>query len=245
MGRPRSRRRRQTRRAVRAIRRDRPTTRKARSVATPRARPAPAPASEPAPIPGAGGAACGVLERARTWPCEPLALILPATRLLRDFSRCWGRTTRAKLLRIHRTFGCRHRHMSVGGFQRPISKRAPPSDDIPLARRRAFPGISSRRTSRAETAGAARPSGCRWRPSAAPERTSGRAAQAASIAPPSADMHTANSLWLPQPSKSFPKIGVSSKLPRVQNGALILKSCMHCRNIGAGFQPVSRLTGIK
>jgi len=31
---------------------------------------------------------------------------------------------------------------------------------------------------------------------------------------------------------------ISSQLPRVQNGALILKLCTHHRKIGAGFQRV-------
>lgn len=47
---------------------------------------------------------------------EALALVLHPTPLPRDFSRrCAGRTD-AEFAKLLRTFGCRHRHMSIGDF---------------------------------------------------------------------------------------------------------------------------------
>jgi hypothetical protein len=85
-------------------RRDRPTTRRA---------------SQPARLRGMGRRAYGDRKRARTLlealP-EALALVLHPTRLLRDFSRhCAGRPD-AEFAKLLRTFGCRHRHMSIGDF---------------------------------------------------------------------------------------------------------------------------------
>lgn len=98
-----------------ATRRDRPTTRRARWASMRRARRA----SEPARLRGMGQAAWRDRKCARTLPealPEALALVLHPTPLLRDFSRHYAGRTDAEFAKLLRTFGCRHRHMSIGDF---------------------------------------------------------------------------------------------------------------------------------
>lgn len=132
----------------------------------------------------------------------------------------------------HRTFGRRNRHICIGDFSAPMSKRTPPSDDIPLARRCAFPAalVSSTRASRAETGRTTRPPGCRWRVAAAPVTAFSRSARAAPFAVRGADVHIAISLLFSPANQFFPnvrllaKFDVSSKITVRRNSALVLKS---------------------
>lgn len=158
-------------------------------------------------------------------------------RLLRDFSRHWGEATAQKFARFRRTFERRDRHTCVGGFQRPMPNGRRQAMIFRL-RGVALFGGSVRRVP-AERKRQERPDQLivvgslprlllRRLRERRRRRRSQRQAQACTL-----QIHRGR----PSPSM-FLKIRVGLKSLRSQNGALILKSCIHSRKIGAGFQPV-------
>ena len=153
------------------------------------------------------------------------------------------------------------------GFQGPVHKRAPPSEDTPLggvALLRAHntsPGmrlarVSSRRTSPRGTASAAKRSRCRWRVRERPHRSVRRPEEAARTRPPEANLRIANScrstraptiLYNRWSLKKYPSTGVrqnttlARKLLRASKTTRILQLQRYFRRYGPALQPVSSL----
>lgn len=117
------------------------------------------------------GGGAGGLWRPEALP-EALALVLHQTPLLRDFSRHCARRPAAEFAKLLRTFGCRHRPIGIGDFSAQCLNGRRQAMIFRLSGVALFPGISSSRTSRAETAGTATPDDCRWPPSAVQRRMS-------------------------------------------------------------------------
>lgn len=135
---------------------------------------------------------------------EPSALVLSAARFLCNFYKKLSGLTGAKLPKLRRTFGRRLRHNSVGDFSAQYLNGRRQAMIFRL-RGVALFRLSPRRTSPPETGSAARPDNCRWPPSstcceAACHGAPWQPVSAAMKPSPGADVHIANSLWLPRPA---------------------------------------------
>lgn len=154
---------------------------------------------------------------------EPSALVLSAARLLRDFQKKFSGLTAAELPKLHRTFGCRLRHNSVGDFSAQYLNGRRQAMIFRL-RGVALFRLSPRRTSPPETGSAARPDNCRWQPSstcceAACHGAAWQPVSAAMKPSPGANVHIANSLWLPRPASLLKNRNRSKIAARLARGA--------------------------
>lgn len=154
---------------------------------------------------------------------EPSALVLSAARFLRDFYKKLSGLTGAKLPKLRRTFGRRLRHNSVGDFSAQYLNGRRQAMIFRL-RGVALFRLSPRRTSPPETGSAARPDNCRWQPSstcceAACHGAAWQPVSAAMKPSPGADVHIANSLWLPRPASLLKNRNRSKIAARLARGA--------------------------
>lgn len=151
---------------------------------------------------------------------EPSALVLSAARFLRDFYKKLSGLTGAKLPKLRRTFGRRLRHNSVGDFSAQYLNGRRQAMIFRLHGVALF-RLSPRRTSLPETGSAARPDNCRWQPSTTCREAAchgpWQPVSAAMKPSPGADVHIANSLWLPQPAsllKNRNQFRIAARLAR-------------------------------